>query len=232
MSTFDPGIHAHPATEAARDHEDVLVEGEIVRHRLAARLVHWTVAATFLLCLVSGMPIWSPLFGWMAALLGDLSVCRIVHPWAGLAFFFSSTLMFFQWLERMFFEPHEWGWFGPRLIEYLRYRSDDSQVGKYNGGQKLLFWAVSLGALGLLLSGLVLWFPGAFPQWLRVTSILLHDAVFVLFVIAIVFHVYLGTAAEPGTFGAMTRGTVTPRWARLHHPHWYREVTGEGPERD
>ena len=25
----------------------------------------------------------------------------------------------------------------------------------------------------------------------------------------------------------MTRGTVTKAWARLHHPRWYREVTGE-----
>ena len=29
----------------------------------------------------------------------------------------------------------------------------------------------------------------------------------------------------------MTRGTVTRAWARLHHPRWYREVTGEEPRR-
>jgi formate dehydrogenase subunit gamma len=46
----------------------------------------------------------------------------------------------------------------------------------------------------------------------------------VLFTIAIVFHVYLGTAAEPGTFQAMTRGVVSRQWARFHHPGWYREV--------
>jgi len=46
--------------------------------------------------------------------------------------------------------------------------------------------------------------------------------------------IYLGTAAEPGTFRAMTGGTVTTDWARLHHPRWYKEVTGEqarGPAR-
>lgn len=37
----------------------------------------------------------------------------------------------------------------------------------------------------------------------------------------------LGTAAMPGTFGSMTRGTVTKAWARLHHPRWAREVMGE-----
>jgi formate dehydrogenase subunit gamma len=52
-----------------------------------------------------------------------------------------------------------------------------------------------------------------------------------VFVVAIVFHVYLGTAAEPGTFRSMVRGTVTRPWARLHHPRWYREVLGEDTRR-
>jgi formate dehydrogenase subunit gamma len=42
--------------------------------------------------------------------------------------------------------------------------------------------------------------------------------------VAIVLHIYLGTAAEPGTFRSMTRGTVTRAWARLHHPGLYREL--------
>jgi cytochrome b subunit of formate dehydrogenase len=45
---------------------------------------------------------------------------------------------------------------------------------------------------------------------------------------SIIGHIYLGTAAEPGTFASMVRGTVTKDWARLHHPKWYREVTGNG----
>ena len=45
------------------------------------------------------------------------------------------------------------------------------------------------------------------------------------------YNIYLGTAALPGTFGSTTRGTVTKAWARLHHPGWYRDVTGEGTRR-
>ena len=47
---------------------------------------------------------------------------------------------------------------------YMRYEDDDPRTGKYNGGQKLYFWAVSLGAVGLLLSGLLMWFPSGFPR--------------------------------------------------------------------
>jgi len=97
--------------------------------------------------------------------------------------------------------------------------------------QKLFFFATALGALGLLLTGVVLWFPLTFPRLLMAASILLHDVTFILFAVAIVFHIYLGTAALPGTFGAMTRGTVTKAWARLHNPRWYRDVTGEGTRR-
>jgi formate dehydrogenase subunit gamma len=109
----------------------------------------------------------------------------------------------------------------------MRYQGEDPEVGKYNGGQKLFFFAAALGAVGLLLSGVVMWFPLEFPAFLRELAILIHDVTFILFVVAIVFHIYLGTAAEPGTFHSMIRGTVSKRWARFHHPRWYREVMGE-----
>ena len=104
---------------------------------------------------------------------------------------------------------------------------EDPNVGKYNGGQKIFFFLASLLMLCLLLSGIVLWYPLTFAAPLREVSWLLHDASFILFAAAVVFHVYLGTAAEPGTFQSMTRGTVTKPWARYHHPRWYRETVRE-----
>jgi formate dehydrogenase subunit gamma len=231
MSTARPVHPVDAAVIAAQTREDVVVGNEIVRHNRASRLIHWAVALTFFVCVFTGMPIWTPVFGWMAHLFGGLSVCRVLHPWAGVAFFVASIAMFVQWVSDMHFEQHERGWLGPKLFQYMRYETDDSNVGKYNGGQKLLFWAVALGAVGLLLSGLLMWFPRAFPHLLMELAYLIHDITFILFAVAIVFHIYLGTAAEPGTFGSMTRGTVTRSWARLHHPRWYREVTGEEPRR-
>jgi formate dehydrogenase subunit gamma len=231
MSTANPTAHSQghfdAAVAAGRDREDVVVGNEIVRHRRASRVIHWSVAVFFFVCVLTGMPIWSPIFGWMAHLFGGLAVCRWLHPWSGVAFSLSSVVMFFHWKREMALEQSEKGWIGPKIFEYMRYESDDQNVGKYNGGQKLLFWALSLAALGLLATGIVMWFPMAFSQVLRLLSILLHDATFILAAVAIVFHIYLGTAAEPGTFGSMTRGTVSKAWARLHHPRWYREVTGD-----
>ncbi len=224
-TTADPGVIR------ARHVEDVTVGDEIVRHRLASRVIHWSAALFFALALFTGLPIWTPVFGWLAPLVGGLHVARWLHPWTGLLFFAAMLGMFFHWLAEMRLSPSEREWLRPaNVIQYMKHETDDSQVGKYNGGQKLFFFAVALGALGLLVSGLLLWFPLAFPRAVREAGALLHDLTFVAFAVAIVLHVYLGTAAEPGTFRAMTRGTVTRAWARLHHGRWYRRVTSENKD--
>ena len=220
------------AIARARHTEDVVVGDEIVRERLSARVVHWTVALTFFLCLFTGLPIWTPYLGFLAGLFGGLHVCRVLHPWMGVAFAAASVLMFVQWISQMKLTPADRRFITPKgMLEYFQYRNEDADVGKYNGGQKMLFWAAALGTLGLLLSGIVMWLPQPiFGQWLREASYILHDAAFSLFFAMIIGHIYLGTAAEPGTFRSMICGTVTKSWARLHHPRWYREVMNQHPK--
>jgi formate dehydrogenase subunit gamma len=222
------GEHADSAIIAARKREDVIVGGEIVRHRVASRWIHWSVAITFFLSLITGMPIWAPIFRWMASLVGGLEVARVIHPYVSSAFFIISVVQFFHWLGDMRFASEEKGSWRPKeLIRYLRWEDEPAvEGGKYNPGQKVFFFAASLGALGFLASGLVMWFPMPFPRIIRELAILIHDLVFILFLVAVIFHVYLATVAEPGTFRSMTRGTVSRAWARLHHPGWFREVTG------
>jgi formate dehydrogenase subunit gamma len=227
MSAASP--HAPTLPDRARREEDVVVGDEIVRHRLAARVMHWSVALLFFLCLLTGLPIWMPVFGWTAGLFGGLHVARWLHPWAGVLLSVAAAWMFVHWLGDMRLEPRDREWLGPRALAYMREGIDTSEEGKYNGGQKLFFFAVSLAVLGLLVTGVVIWNPLSFPQLAREAAILLHDVTFILFTVAIVLHVYLGTAAEPGTLRAMIRGTVTRRWARFHHGRWYRQVTGDPP---
>jgi formate dehydrogenase subunit gamma len=218
--------YADTPVVVARHKENVVVSGEIVRHRRASRLIHWSVALTFFLSLITGMPIWTPIFRWMAAMVGGLEVARLIHPYAGVLFFLVSVLQFFHWLGDMHFRPEEKGsWKPSKLMAYMRYEDDPNvEVGKYNPGQKVFFWAVTLGAVGFLVTGIVMWFPLQFPRIVREIAILLHDITFIFFFVGIVTHIYLGTAAEPGTFRSMVRGTVTRSWARLHHPGWLKDV--------
>ena len=112
MSAANPPRPLDPAVVVAREKEDVLVGNEIVRHKLSSRIIHWSVAVTFFVCLFTGMPIWTPLFGWMAALFGGLSVCRVLHPWVGLAFFVAAVVMTVDWASQMTPRPDAEGLVG------------------------------------------------------------------------------------------------------------------------
>jgi formate dehydrogenase subunit gamma len=222
-----PGASHVPGPSIMREamnNEDAVVGDEIVRHKLSARLIHWAVAVTFLGALMTGLPVWSPVFGWMAYFFGGLQVCRWLHAWIGVAFALSSVAMFIQWIGQMRFDRYDRKF---NLRYYVSHDGEEDQdVGRYNGGQKFYFFAAGVGALALLISGIILWWPMTFSIPLRWFAIILHDISFIAFFAAMVGHVYLSTAAEPGTFQSMTRGTVTKAWARTHHPRWYREVTG------
>ncbi|HEX7616339.1 MAG TPA: formate dehydrogenase subunit gamma [Thermoanaerobaculia bacterium] len=218
---FDEGAYV------AREKEDVVVGNEIIRHRLSSRVIHWCVAVTFFACLFTGLPVWTPVFGWMATLVGGLGVTRVVHPWFGLGFALASLAMAIHWWTQMEMTKEERGWVGPKLLEYLRDAANHEKIGKYNGGQKVYFHTSGISALGLLASGIVLWGSTSFPAWAREIAILLHNFSFILFAVSLVFHIYLATVAEPGTFNSMTRGTVSKAWARIHHPKWYRDLTGQ-----
>ena len=217
---FDEGAYV------AREKEDVVVGNEIVRHRLSSRVIHWSVAVTFFACLFTGLPVWTPVFGWMATLVGGLSVARVVHPFFGLAFALASLVMAVLWWSEMELSKEERGWIGPKLLEYLNDAANHDRIGKYNGGQKVYFHTSGLGALGLLVSGIVMWWPMSFPAWAKQVAYILHNVSFILFAVSLVFHIYLATVAEPGTFNSMMRGTVSKAWARIHHPKWYRELMG------
>ena len=232
---IDAPAGAPPAPVVARTAsgpENVVVGDQIVRHGLASRLIHWTVALAFFVALFTGLPIWTPIFRWMALLFGGLTVCRWLHPWAGVVFAGGAAAMFAKWVGEMGMERGDWGWLGPKLVAYFRRTgADDPDVGKYNGGQKVLFYMVAFLAVVLLATGIAMWLPDSFSVELRRASWLIHDAAFIIFGVSIVVHIYLGTAALPGTFQSMTRGTVSKSYARTHHPRWYRETTGDGDKK-
>src|SRR5437588_1200785 len=137
--------------QVARGREDIVVGDELVRHKFSSRVIHWTVAVFFLGALFTGMPIWSPVFAWMASFFGGLSVCRWLHAWLGVAFAAAVVVMFVYWVKDMMFDAHDRKF---NVIEYLRFSDrEDTEVGKYNAGQKFFFWMVAVTGLLILLSG-------------------------------------------------------------------------------
>src|SRR5690606_29308278 len=97
---------------------------------------------------------------------------------------------------------------------------------RYNGGQKVLFYALIILMLGLMASGIVMWreyFSHLFSiDMVRLAS-LLHAFFAFLLICAIIVHVYAGIWVK-GSMRAMTRGTVSPGWAWKNHRDWYRKI--------
>jgi formate dehydrogenase subunit gamma len=55
-----------------------------------------------------------------------------------------------------------------------------------------------------------------------------HGVVAVLFVAAMLGHIYIGTIGMEGAFEAMWDGTVDVNWAREHHSLWAEKEIAEG----
>ena len=55
---------------------------------------------------------------------------------------------------------------------------------------------------------------------------MIHAAMAFVMFVGIGVHVYAAYWTK-GAIQAMTRGTVTRAWARVHHPGWYAKVVGK-----
>lgn len=199
----------------------------ILRYTLSERIVHWIAGASYVYLLLNGLALWSPWMWWMAALLGGGPVARLLHPWVGLIFFASVLWMFLKWRDDMRITKQDRAW-NKAIGHYIRHEDEElPPVGRFNAGQKYLFWVMFWGGVVLLLTGLVLWFTEFIPwnlRFLRFISILLHPIAFLVTVGGFIIHVYMGTAVVRGGFSSVIRGEVTEGWAKTHHRLWFDRI--------
>lgn len=207
-------------------------QGELLRHRPYTRLLHWMVALFFFLALFSGFGIYLPwLFRWFTPIFGGGPLSRAMHPWFGVGFCFFFGLQVLNWLQ-----PMRWATVDTRWVRNIKgqmlnqEKLEDPETGFFNAGQKLQFWEIFIGSVIFLITGIILW-AGAryFGRYTVAISYVLHDISALIMLFGIFIHLYLSTFGEPGTFHAMTRGSVTEAWAWTFHPAWYKEVTGRDP---
>ena len=214
--------------------EQLLPRGRILRYVFRERLVHWVAGFSYLYLLLTGLAFWSPWLFWIAVVLGGAPVSRMLHPWIGLIFFVAVVQMYAMWASQMGFTDVDRAWF--RSIRHYIQNEDDEMppAGRYNAGQKLLFWGFFFCGILLFLSGLVLWFPEYIPwslRWLRYISVVVHASSALLTIGLFMIHVYMGVFAERGAFGSVIRGDVSVEFAKRFHPGWYKEIADSAAPR-
>jgi formate dehydrogenase subunit gamma len=205
----------------------------LVRYTAVQRANHWITVLTFLLLAASGLGFFHPAFFPLEYLLGSPQWARILHPWLGVFMFLSFTLLAAQMWRRNLWAPNDTQWV--KQIDEMVMNHDDQlpPIGKYNPGQKLLFYVMVVAMIVLLLTGIVIWRSVfgvlvPWPIWLYRTAVLLHAFCGFVLIAGIIVHIYAAIWVK-GSITAMVRGSVTHAWARHHHPLWYREVTGDAP---
>ena len=113
------------------------------RYTTGARINHWiTAASLILLALVRHGAVPSePVLP--DRLFGGGQTTRIIHPWIGVVLFFSFLGLFLR-----FWKANLWKSRGRHLARAHARRAAGNEerlpeVGKYNAGQKFVFWAMS-----------------------------------------------------------------------------------------
>ena len=205
--------------------------GKISRYTAPARANHWVSAIALVLLALSGMGLFHPSLFFLTDLFGGGESTRAIHPWIGAVLMVSFIGLFFRFVRLNLPNGDDSAWLRA-LPAVLR---DDEEhvpeVGKYNAGQKLVFWGMALLILVLFISGLLIW-DQYFAQYSTVETqrlaVLVHAIGAVVVILILIVHVYAAIWVR-GSMSAMTSGSVTVGWAWRHHRKWLRdEAAKEG----
>jgi formate dehydrogenase subunit gamma len=200
---------------------------KIARFSGLERFSHWLTAVSFVILALTGLNI---TFGklLLLPLIGPESfsafsqISKYIHNFVSFAFVVGLALV-----VSLFFKDNiprkvdvEWFKQGGGFI-----KSRHAPAGRFNGGEKLVYWFALGGGIAVIATGLLLLFPF---YWTNIFGMqvaqVIHAVVAVLFVALILGHIYVGTLGTEGAFEAMGSGEVDRNWAKEHHDQWFDEV--------
>ncbi len=203
----------------------------ILRFTSIERCTHWVVGVAFVILALTGLNI---TFGkeLLLPLIGPTAfsrwaiVAKYAHDYSSLPFLLGVIMLFLLWAGENI----------PTMVDVRWFKEGGGMIGdneppawKFNAGQKLLFWLVVLGTIGVAASGFFLLFPF---YWTNIMGMqiaqVIHALIAIVFVGLIIAHIYIGTLGMEGGFDAMAEGEVDLNWAKQHHSLWVEQELGQG----
>jgi formate dehydrogenase subunit gamma len=187
------------------------------------RFAHWLTASSFVVLGLTGLNITfgklllRPVIG-PDAFSDWAQIAKYAHNYVSFAFVVGLALIVTMWMKDNI----------PRMIDFVWLKqgggfipSKHPTAGRFNAGEKLVFWFALGAGAGVAVSGYLLMFP------FYVTDIAgmqiaqgIHSLIAVAFVAVIIAHIYIGTLGMEGAFEAMGTGSVDLNWAKEHHGLW------------
>ncbi len=184
---------------------------------------HWIMAVSCILLIITGYGFLFQLKG-VYALFGGNYAMKVVHNWAGVVFIVSLFATMFNYLrEALTYDADDWAWIKMGGGYLSKSAKKAPPMGKLNTGQKFYYLVILAAGIVIAASGFSIWQVQG-NRALTQVSHLVHNLAFILFVVAVPVHAYLGTLANPGTFRIMVYGTVPIEFARKKYPKWMKEI--------
>jgi formate dehydrogenase subunit gamma len=197
-------------------------------HRFNAfeRFSHWLTAVSFVVLGLTGLNITfgklllPPVIG--ADAFSSLSqAAKYVHNFMSFSFVIGLLLIVAMWFRDNIPRKVDIDWLkqGGGFI-----KSRHAPAGRFNAGEKAVFWIALLAGIAVAASGYLLLFPFSVTNILGMqVAEVLHAVIAVLFVAVILAHIYIGTLGMEGAFEAMGTGEVDLNWAKEHHDLWLQD---------
>jgi formate dehydrogenase subunit gamma len=205
---------------------------KLLRFASFERFTHWLTATCFIILALSGLNISFgrvlilPLFG--AEAFSTMTAWgKLAHNYLAFPFMLGLVIMFLIWIKDNIPSKLDVVWIkeGGGLLKNGKH----PPARRFNAGQKGVFWIVIIGGVLMSLSGWFLLFP-YLPA--NVTALqfwtIIHAVIAMLFMAAILAHIYIGTIGMEGAFDAMGTGEVDLNWAKEHHSLWVEEEKAKG----
>ena len=207
---------------------------KIQRFNVVERLTHWMTATAFIILAITGLNF---VFGkrLLMPLIGPESFStwsiwsKYAHDFVSWAFMLGILIKLVGWVWDNLPDRYDAHWIKVGGGFFDKSNRTHPPAARFNAGQKLIFWTVILGGIGLSITGIYLLFPFEFTdvngmQWAQY----IHATVGVIMVAVIIAHIYIGTLGMEGAYEAMGSGTVDLNWAREHHSAWVENQNLEG----
>jgi formate dehydrogenase subunit gamma len=191
------------------------------------RALHWTSAALFLVLIVTGAALY---FTPLIAAIGRRALVERVHVYCGLAlpvpFLLALGGSWGRNLRADLRRLNRWSSAEARWLRTSLFKRRPSalRLGKFNPGQKLNAAFIAGAGMGMLMSGVILFWYRPFPLSWREGATFVHNWGALALVVVIAAHIGMALS-HPRSLRSMITGRVERSWARLHAPLWLEEVS-------
>ncbi|QIQ22295.1 formate dehydrogenase subunit gamma [Zophobihabitans entericus] len=197
----------------------------IYRTPLSVRFCHIGIVICFLLAALSGLSLFFPSLHLFGSVLGTPQLVRVLHPFLGCVVFILLMFMLIKLAHHNLPNKDDVRWVKNIDKVIAGNEPSDVPVGKYNAGQKFLFWGIMSLITVLFITGLIMWrryFSDYFPIEIIRLAIFFHAIAAICLILLIIGHAYMAIWVK-GSIKGMIVGSVSRAWARKNHSKWYRD---------